>query len=471
MVTDSLPKDRARVLVVAAAAQRDELEAQVRRVGHRTEVASTPTAVTDSLSGHPADAVIIDLDDTQAGALFETLRRDWPDVGIVSIESSSGRTPRTVITEAVDVLSRPFSDQELGRALAKVLAEAKACAQAPPPGSVDGNLLGESKPMQKVHELLRRAATGTATVLIRGESGTGKELVARTLHSLSQRRSGPFVKVHCAALPDTLLESELFGYERGAFTGATSRKPGRVDLAQGGTLFLDEIGDITPAMQVKLLHLLQDRQFERLGGSESISANVRFVAATHRDLEAMVKSGAFREDLFYRLNVVTSWLPPLRARRDDIDALARHFCAAFRVANGKPGLTLSDSALASLRRQRWPGNVRELQNFVEKLVVLSEGAVITDEDVDRELSLETITFATQGTGVSGDVSASRPASSAADLPESAPVVPLSEEVRQAERRALLRALRHTRGNRTLAARVLGVSRATFYKKLDEHQLV
>ena len=205
-------------------------------------------------------------------------------------------------------------------ALAESCRRALESDQEPPAPPVqlvgrDAGLVGESKPMQQVRDTIRRAAPGNATVLIRGESGTGKELVARAIHEASRRASGPFVKIHCAALPDTLLESELFGYEKGAFTGAASRKLGRVDVAEGGTLFLDEIGDITPAIQVKLLRLLQDKQYERLGSTETRHADIRFIAATHRDLETMVARREFREDLFYRLNVVPLWLPPLRIRR------------------------------------------------------------------------------------------------------------------------------------------------------------
>jgi DNA-binding NtrC family response regulator len=452
-------------------AAREELESRVRRLGHVAHAVAATEPALEALAGRHVDAVIVEVDAPALPALCDRLVKDWPDVPFIVVEregdptiSAEGAATGSK-AQAADILQRPFSDEELRLALAKAVAESATSAQAPPSEAVDGELLGASKAMQKVHELLRRAASGTATMLIRGESGTGKELVARTLHRLGPRRAKPFIKVHCAALPDTLLESELFGYERGAFTGAMSRKPGRVELAQGGTLFLDEIGDITPAIQVKLLQLLQDRKFERLGGRETIEADVRFVVATHRDLDAMVKQGTFREDLFYRLNVVTTWLPPLRARRDDIAALARRFCAVFGPANGKPNAVLSEDAVLALRSERWPGNVRQLQNFVEKLVVLAEHDRIDASDVARELDLESTTFTTQGSIAPSVVS---PPSSGA--PNSALPLPLTEELRQTERRALLRALQHTQGNRTLAARLLGISRATLYKKLDEHEL-
>jgi two-component system response regulator AtoC len=286
--------------------------------------------------------------------------------------------------------------------------------------------------------------------------------VARAIHARSSRASGPFVKVHCAALPDTLLESELFGYERGAFTGATSSKPGRVELAEGGTLFLDEIGDINPVMQVKLLRLLQDREYERLGGTRTIRADVRFVSATHRALENMVKAGDFREDLFYRLNVVPIWLPPLRARPDDIGPLARHFCAAFARQHQRPGLALTGGAIEALEAERWPGNVRQLQNLIERLVVMTAGNAIDAPNVRRELSPE-ITFVTKTGG-----SAVRPPSAVESA--SGAVMPLDDVIRSAERRAIERALQHAKGNRALAARLLGTSRANLYNKLDEYGL-
>jgi two-component system response regulator AtoC len=310
--------------------------------------------------------------------------------------------------------------------------------------------------MRQVIALVEKAARSSATVLIRGESGTGKEVAARSIHELSSRRDGPFVKLQCSALPDALLESELFGYEKGAFTGAAGRKEGRLEIASGGTLFLDEIGDVTPATQVKLLGVLQDRAFERLGGTERIHIDVRVIAATHRDLDAMVKAGEFRADLFYRLAVVPLWLPPLRTRRDDIELLARHFCETFAAESGRPSVRLSDEAVKELRRQRWPGNVRELENFVERIVVLAEGETIEASDVLRELSSGQPIFATQPTQVTKN----------GEGP--APDGLLGRERREAERRALLSALERAHGNRTLAARALGVSRRTLYNLLEDH---
>jgi two-component system response regulator AtoC len=379
-------------------------------------------------------------------------------VVVIVSEARASTASGVIALGATECLVRPLGSEQIRRALDRAQAASEDAEPSLRSGeSVAASLLGTSKPIDNVRDILRRVSPGSSTVLIRGESGTGKELVARAVHELSPRRAAPFVKVHCASLPDTLLESELFGYERGAFTGALSRKPGRVELADGGTLFLDEIGDIAPQMQVKLLRLLQDREYERLGGTSVMAADVRFIAATHRDLDAMVKSGEFREDLFYRLNVVTIWVPPLRARRDDIPLLAERFCSVACRLNDKH-VSFSEEALSALRAMRWPGNVRQLQNLVEKLVVLSDDTEIGADQVQAELLQDRPPFSTQTSGI------------AADEPPESVIATLGEELRQTERRALERALQRAKGNRSLAARVLGVSRATLYKKLADHGL-
>ncbi|HET7540976.1 MAG TPA: sigma-54 dependent transcriptional regulator [Polyangiaceae bacterium] len=389
---------------------------------------------------------------------------------VLGPRNAPGFAHEVLMAGAAELIQEPVSDEELLRALERCLAVAgQHPERAAKRGTAAERLAGNSAPMQRVMELIERAAPGNATVLVRGESGTGKELAALAVHELSARSSGPFVKVHCAALPEALLESELFGYEKGAFTGATARKSGRVELAAGGSLFLDEIGDISLAMQVKLLRLLQDRRYERLGSNEPQQADVRFIAATHRDLGAMVKSGEFREDLFYRLNVVTLWLPPLRARREDIADLALRFARESGEANGKAGVRLSDEALALLRSMRWPGNARQLQNLVERLIVFADGPEISKDDVMREYSDEGVAFATQPVTRASPPGASSVASALSTASSLIPVE-LAEELRRAERRALERALAYAQGNRSLAARVLGVSRATLYNKLADHGL-
>jgi two-component system, NtrC family, response regulator AtoC len=321
--------------------------------------------------------------------------------------------------------------------------EATAAEDSPMSENPLKSLVGQSEAMCSTHDLIRRAARTDATVLIRGESGTGKELAARALHEGSARRQGPFVAIHCAALPDTLLESELFGHEKGAFTGAAVRTRGRIEMAEGGTLFLDEVGDIPPSMQVKLLRVIQEREIQRLGGRDTIGIDVRFVAATHRDLETMVARGEFREDLFYRLNVLPLWLPPLRERTEDVPLLVDQFCAPFRFDR---------DAVELLSRQPWPGNVRQLQNFVARLLALGDGPRISVNAVRRELNRERM----------GNLE-----------PPTAAVEDLNLEVcrLKMERRALGTALAMAKNNRTVAARILGVSRRTLYTKLEQHGLL
>jgi two-component system response regulator AtoC len=317
-------------------------------------------------------------------------------------------------------------------------------------------LVGDSSGMREVFQLIGRAAASSTTVLVRGESGTGKELIVRAIHDQGPRRDRPLIKVNCAGLPETLLESELFGYEKGAFTGAATRKPGRVELADKGTLFLDEIGDVSPLVQVKLLRLLQERQFERLGGMQTLTLDVRVISATHRDLEAMTRSGAFREDLYYRINVIPIWVPPLRERGEDVERLARHFCGVHGQANGKPDLSFETDALALLRAQPWPGNVRQLQNFIERLVVLSDGPTLKATDVERELGRQPSQSTPPGPPTGGTTA--EPGS-------------LDARKREVEREGILDALRRCGNNRTQAARILGVSRRTLYNKLEEHGLL
>jgi DNA-binding NtrC family response regulator len=261
------------------------------------------------------------------------------------------------------------------------------------------------------------------------------------------------VAVNCAALPDNLLESELFGHEKGAFTGATQRKPGRVSLAEGGTLLLDEIGDVSPAVQVKLLRLLQQKEYEPLGATATKTADVRFVAATHQDLEAMVEEGNFREDLYYRLNVVPLFMPPLRDHPEDVPDLARRFCARLASENDRERLTLDDGATEALAAHDWPGNVRELVNLVERLVVFCDSDVITAPDVARELERSPRPRAPSSTDESPPAT-------------SVPGAGLAERKNEAERSAIEEALERARGNRTQAARLLGISRRTLYKRMS-----
>jgi two-component system, NtrC family, response regulator AtoC len=380
--------------------------------------------------------------------LLATLVSRWPDIPVLML-TGFGTIPIAVEAMklgAADFMLKPFRNAEIVYCVKKALARTEKLdsepIQTPMPQSP---LLSASSAMAAVQALIRKAASGNSTVLVRGESGTGKELAAREIHQLSPRSSGPMVKLHCGALPDTLLESELFGYEKGAFTGATQRKPGRVELAEGGTLFLDEIGDITPAVQMKLLRLLQEREFERLGGTTTYKANIRVVAATHQPLEMMVQQGKFRADLFYRLNVVELWLPPLRARSEDIGLLARHFFKALAVGNGKAQFRLDEDAISVFERHSWPGNVRELQNVIERLVILADAPVITRKEVERA------------------------AASWISTRDAEPHLAASLR-KSVSREEVLEALSRASGNRSLAARLLRISRRSLYNKLAEFEL-
>src|SRR3954468_6808774 len=362
--------------------------ALLEQAGHKVEVSSSGERALEILAERPFDVVVTDqaMPGMDGLELLTRVHQRWPEIPVVMV-TAHGTVQLAV--EAMkrgcaDFMVKPVDREQLLFVVQKELQ--KGARDLPVATDKAAGFVGSSSAMKEVHALVKRAAPGTATVLVRGESGTGKELIAREIHEQSPRSKGPFVKLHCAALPETLLESELFGYEKGAFTGAAARKPGRVELAQNGTLFLDEIGDVTPAVQVKLLRLLQEKEFERLGGTQTLKADIRFVAATHRPLEQMVKASQFREDLFYRLAVVPILLPPLRARPEDVEPLARHFCTVHGEANGRKGLAFEPAAIEVLKTQSWPGNVRQLQNFVERLVVLSDGLSLGAADVERELA-------------------------------------------------------------------------------------
>ncbi len=315
-----------------------------------------------------------------------------------------------------------------------------------------GPLIGRSEGMQEVFRAIERVARSRASVLLRGESGTGKELVARAVHELGDRAEGPFVPINCAAIPDTLLESELFGHERGAFTDARERRVGRFEMAEGGTLFLDEIGELSPAVQAKLLRVLQERTVERLGGGSPIAVDVRIVAATHRDLEHEIASGRFREDLYYRINVVPIRIPPLRERREDVRLLSDHILARLGRESGRGPLALSDPARALLDRYAWPGNVRELENALERAVTLSDGPVVDAEDLP-----ESIVEAARFEGLREAVRDGR--------------LGLEEAVARMEADLLKEALDRTAWNQTRAAERLGITRRLLKLKMDRHGLV
>jgi two-component system, NtrC family, response regulator AtoC len=414
--------------------------------------ANTTNQALAALADSEFDVVITSeadaLDDEK---LARALRELCPDVPVLALSPAGQAVPPSLRPGVFDLIVQSSDEGRTIDTIRRALASSRLASAAPPKAALPAlnQVPVHSAAMRGVISSLERVAPGNTTVMIRGESGTGKEVVARRLHELSRRARGPLIKVHCAGLPEQLLESELFGYERGAFTGAHARKPGRVELAERGTLFLDEIGEISAAVQVKLLRLLQDREYERLGGTCTLVADVRFVVATHRNLELMVQTGAFREDLYYRLNVVRLDLPPLRHRREDIQPLARHFCGEVARETGRE-ICLSPGALARIGRADWRGNVRELRNVIERLVVMADAETISEQDVQLEQE--------RGLGLVGGGEARAESS----------VISLEVALQRAERHALEKALRKASGNRALAARILGVSRRALFYKLREH---
>ncbi len=325
------------------------------------------------------------------------------------------------------------------------------------------NIVAVSEPMLAVFQLIEKVAPTDACVLIEGESGTGKELVARAIHWASPRRARPFLPVNCAALPENLLESELFGYEEGAFTGARRKKPGKFELADGGTIFLDEIGDLPKEMQAKVLRVLEDKEIERLGGTRRIPVDIRVVCATNRSLRAQMEKGEFREDLYYRLAVIPVWIPPLRERKADIPILAAHFLKAFSEEKGGRMHSISPEAMDLLRAHDWPGNVRELRNVIQQAAVLGEGGVLTPEMLPEHIrSLRGRSAATDAAGVTGSGVA---AAVFGGTPQGTLRERLGEFMADHEKRIIKDALEKCGGNRTRAAAMLGISRRSLQMKM------
>jgi DNA-binding NtrC family response regulator len=332
-----------------------------------------------------------------------------------------------------------------------------------------GPIIGQSQAMRRVMALVEQAAPSSASVIIQGDSGTGKEIVARTIHESSPRRNGPYVAINCAALPEGLLESELFGHERGAFTGADQRRAGCFELANGGTLLLDEITEMKPELQAKLLRVIEDRKLRRVGGSSDIALNVRVLAATNRDLGEAIHAGRLREDLYYRLNVFTIALPRLSERLDDLPVLADHFVREFARANSKQISGVDNACLEALKARAWPGNARELRNVIERAVIVSAGPLITIADLPAEGALPPppvqTALAPRTPETSGSIHA-EPAAPATDDPAAG--LPVGQPLREVERQLILKTLEMAGGNRVRAAEILGISPKTLYNKLGRY---
>jgi len=367
---------------------------------------------------------------------------------------------------AFDYILKPFSIDELELKVDRALDRGRLASEVQYLKEEDarraGPMIGEGEVMRAVQKLIDKVAASASPVLVLGESGTGKELVAREIHRRSARSGGPFVAVNCAALSEGVLESELFGHEKGAFTGAMTGRKGRFELADGGTLFLDEIGELPAAVQVKLLRVLQDTEFERVGGNKTIRVDTRIVAATHKDLKKAIPKGEFREDLYYRLNVISIELPPLRDRREDIPALAEHFLARYARELAKPA-RMSAEVLDRLIHYRWPGNIRELQNVLERAVVLCEGEQLTVADLPREILEPAGTPAPEPAPSAALVEATEPGS-----PEHP--TDLTARLDALEKAIILEALQKFRWNQTKVAAALGLKRSSLQYKMKKHGL-
>ena len=435
--------------------ERGTLDAMARFLKRRFEVTTASDGVEASqwIAENDYDLVLTDLRMPGAdgmSVLETTLRKEpRPLCIILSAYGTVESAVEAVKRGAFDFVMKPVNLERLSLILDRALetrelrSENRALKARLSQDEKNSAIVAQSPAMRNILSLIRQVAPSRSTVLLTGESGTGKEVMAQALHQWSGR-SGKFVPVHCAALPATLLESELFGHEKGAFTGAGEARKGRFELAEGGTLFLDEIGEIDLSTQVKLLRVLETRTFERVGGEESIHSDARIVAATNRNLEKMVAEGTFREDLFYRLNVVNVRLPGLRERREDIPLLIRRFLDVLAAENGRPPLKIAPDALAALERYSWPGNIRELRNCMERMVVLSTSDTLTLADVPETVRLE---------HPEGGSAAARPA--ALNLVGN-------------ERRLIEQALQAAHGNKSLAARTLGISRRTLHRRLNEY---
>jgi len=439
------PARSARLLVVDDdPAIRKILRDRFRALGHEVSVAPDGDEALAWLETNETDVVLLDLQmpKTDGFEVLATLARrgDARAVIVLTAHGSIEAAVRAVKAGAIDFITKPFEAVHLEHVVDGVLDKLGLRRRVE---SLELELstrhtlvLGKSRAMTEAHATAMRAAASDATILLRGESGTGKEVFARAIHASSKRRAGPFVAVNCAALGADLLESELFGHEKGAFTGAVRGKQGRIELAAGGTLFLDEIGELAPALQAKLLRVLQEREFERVGGTRSIRTDLRIIAATNRDLAADVSAGRFREDLYYRLNVVSVRLPPLRDRKEDIGPLLDHFLRRYALDAGRPALRFEDGARAVLAAHPWPGNVRELANVVERAVVLATEDAIGPEALPEEI-LETAaalspTSSSEGRGY-------------------------HDAVAEAKRAIIRDALRKTEGHQTKAAELLGLT--------------
>ncbi|MEY4674681.1 MAG: hypothetical protein RL148_2465 [Planctomycetota bacterium] len=437
-----------------------ELTALLRLRSHRVHSTADGTRAMAAVREGEADLVLCDLQTPGVDGLtlLRLVQQERPDVPVLLLASFSSLEDavQAMREGAADFIGKPFHADQVVVAIDRALEKASLRQEnASLREALDDrlrldNLVGTDPRMQAIFKTVKAVAETRTTVLITGESGTGKTLLARSLHALSQRRNGPFVEVNCGALPESLLESELFGHVRGAFTGATRDRAGKFEAANGGTIFLDEIGTSSPAFQVKLLRVLQDRVIERVGDTQSLTVDVRLVLATNLDLEKAVREGRFREDLYYRIHVVALEMPPLRARPGDVPFLAEHFLRRFRTDHGKEIEGFTPAAMQALCAAPWPGNVRQLENVVERAVVLCTAHHLDVVDLPPAILPRS------------------PSGPSSVVVAGSPILPLRHALEGPEKQFIEQALQHCSGNRERAAELLGINRSTLFAKLRKY---
>ncbi len=451
------------------------LEQQLRQRRYDVACAGTIAAAQDLLSRDTFDLIFVDirLPDGEGTELLRELqsRPQRPLAVMITGFGSVESAVECMRTGAFDYLIKPFSSNQLEMTLKKAedftrLLKVNRFLSCDEDDESGQELLGKSAAMQNLRQLIRKVAPTQATVLIQGESGTGKELVARALFRQSPRANAPFIKLNCAAIPENLIESEFFGHEKGAFTGAINKREGRFELAHGGTILLDEISEISSQIQAKLLRVLQERELERVGGNRTIKVDVRVIATTNRNLEQSVERKEFRQDLFFRLNVVPIQVPPLRERKEDTPELAEAFMHRFTRKHGVRVKGFSESCMAALRAHSWPGNVRELQNVIERAVILcGDGGWLEVEHLGLVTRAPAVTGSAAPASAAGVPAPGAPPTVSATPTPGAEVLPLAEM----EKRMIFAALQQMGGNRTAAAKALGISIRTLRNKLHEYK--
>lgn len=434
------------------------LDKVLSKEGYLTYTAETGEKALDIINEHRIDVVITDIKMPKMSGIELLKRIKEIDLSINVVMITAFATLETAIDAlrmgAKDYITKPFNLDEIVNTIRVIISNFDSSKDDGETEiyrfndkDTDNSIVAESASMKNVMKIIKQVSDSKTTVILYGETGTGKELAAHAIHNLSPRKDKPFIKVNCAAIPEHLLESELFGYERGAFTGAVTRKPGRFELADGGSIFLDEIGDISPSIQVKLLNVIQEREFQHLGGTKTIKVDVRIIAATNKNLEKSVAEGNFRQDLFYRLNVVPITIPSLRERYEDIGVLIEHFLYKSALISNRPPKKITERALEKLMNYKWPGNIRELENVIERCVVITSGDYIDIEDLPPLIVNFNI-----------------------GKEETSHYIKLDDAVDTAERDIISKTLNECGGNRTKASIILGISRRSLQRKILKYNI-